>query len=370
MADMDESAAKSEMADLIAQITKHNNLYYNESAPSIEDKEYDDLMQKLRALESQYPNLAKSDSPTQRVGAPLQEKFNKVSHKVPMLSLDNGFDESDIADFLTKLKRFLKLDEKTPLPMCAEPKIDGLSLSLLYEQGVLVLAATRGDGTTGEDVTANAKVISDIPQKLKGTKIPKQVEIRGEVYLGLSDFNKLNKALEKEGKKTYVNARNTASGSLRQLDVRITAQRPLRFFAHGWGIIDNMTAKSQNEMMQQIKKWGVPTTPLLKRVDNLKDLLKHYETIESQRPKLDYEIDGVVYKVDELVLQSRLGFVSRSPRWALAHKFAAETASFENKRYRNSSRQNRGSIPRCQIRACSRWWRYGLECDSSQRGLH
>lgn len=325
---MTDRSVKSEIANLIKEIEKHNDLYYNESSPTISDSEYDVLMHRLRKLESDYPNLLRSDSPTQRVGSPIQDKFHKVAHKVPMLSLDNGFDESDISDFIARIKRFLKLSDDFPLSLCAEPKIDGLSLSLFYDRGILSLAATRGDGSIGEDVTLNARTISDIPHELTGKNIPSEIEIRGEVYIPKSDFLKLNKRLEKSGKKTYVNARNTASGSLRQLDSTITASRPLCFFAHGWGHISSVPSDiGQLEMMQRIASWGIPITPLMDNFISLSSLLSHYSLIESRRSKLDYEIDGVVYKVDDLDLQFRLGFVSRSPRWAIAHKFSAETAT-------------------------------------------
>lgn len=323
---MENENPKQIISELIEQINKHNELYYNQNNPAISDSEYDILMQKLLKLEKQYPLLARKDSPSQKVGAAVSEKFKKVSHDTPMLSLDNGFDESDIADFLAKIKRFLNMGEHENINLCSEPKIDGLSLSLLYENGKLIRAATRGDGMVGEDVTANAKTIKTIPHILSGSNIPQKIEIRGEVFLSLKDFKTLNKKLKAEGKKTYVNARNTASGSLRQLDSSITAQRPLRFFAHGLGIVEGIKFNSQYEMMNEISKWGVAITPMLEKVGTLEDLLATYRNIENQRPELDYEIDGVVYKVDNLQLQERLGFVSRTPRWALAHKFPAETA--------------------------------------------
>jgi DNA ligase (NAD+) len=270
--------------------------------------------------------LVRPDSPSTRVGAKPTGRFRKVRHSVPMLSLGNAFDDADVADFLARVHRFLRLPEDAPLAMTAEPKIDGLSASLRYETGELVLAATRGDGTEGEDVTANIRTIGEIPTRLPAAA-PEIVEVRGEVYMTHADFAELNRREAERGGRVFVNPRNTAAGSLRQLDPEITAARPLHFFAHGWGEVSRMPADTQLGMLEAFRAWGVPVNPLITRIAGAEDAVAYHRKVEAQRASLGYDIDGVVYKVDDLALQRRLGFVSREPRWAIAHKFAAERAT-------------------------------------------
>jgi DNA ligase (NAD+) len=311
--------ATTELERLAAEIARHDKLYHGKDAPEISDADYDLLRIRNSAIEARFPELVRDDSPTLRVGAAPAEKFGKVRHSVAMLSLDNAFDADDARSFVAKVQRFLNLD--TPPIITAEPKIDGLSASVRYENGKLVQGATRGDGREGEDVTANLRTIADIPHTIKGA--PAVLEVRGEVYMEKAAFAKMNAALEKEGKQTYVNPRNSAAGALRQLDPKITASRPLRFFAHGWGELSEPLAESQFDSVQRLAKLGFPLAGI-KRANSAEELLAIYASILEGREKLAYEIDGVVYKVDSLALQQRLGFVSRSPRWAIAHKFKAE----------------------------------------------
>ena len=311
--------AASELERLAGEITGHDQAYYEKDAPSISDAAYDKLRLRNAAIEARFPDLVREDSPALRVGSAPAEKFGKVRHSVPMLSLDNAFDAEDAHAFVQRVQRFLNLD-KPPI-ITAEPKIDGLSASLRYEKGRFVQGATRGDGREGEDVTANLRTIADIPHLIKGA--PDVLEVRGEVYMEKAAFAKMNAALEKDGKQTYVNPRNSAAGALRQLDSKITASRPLRFFVHGWGELSEPLAETQYDAMQRLAKLGFPLASI-KRCKSAEDLLAVYAGILEGRQKLAYEIDGVVYKVDSLALQQRLGFVSRSPRWAIAHKFAAE----------------------------------------------
>ncbi len=325
--DLTVEEAAEELARLAAEIAGHDKRYHGEDAPTVSDGEYDALRLRNTAIEGQFPNLIREDSPSISVGSTVQSKFEKITHVVPMLSLDNAFNDEDVVDFVGRVKRFLRWPENDALAFTAEPKIDGLSLALRYEQGMLVSAATRGDGTVGENVTANAKTISDIPHLLKGADVPAVVEVRGEVYLGKTDFLALNERMEAEGKPLYVNPRNTAAGSLRQLDSAITASRPLKFFAYAWGDVSELPSGSQFAMVEQFEAWGFSINPLMGRFESTADLIEQYRLIEEQRSALDYDIDGVVYKVDDLALQSRLGFVSRSPRWAIAHKFPAELAT-------------------------------------------
>ncbi|MCC0029985.1 MAG: NAD-dependent DNA ligase LigA [Brucellaceae bacterium] len=321
-----EDEAAAELAYLAAEIARHDELYYTGDAPEISDAEYDALRQRNAAIEARFPELKRSDSPSERVGALVSEKFEKVRHRVPMLSLDNAFSDDDVRDFVARVRRFLKMDEAAPLAMTAEPKIDGLSLSLRYEDGKLAYAATRGDGAVGENVTANARTVADIPNRLSG-EFPDMLEVRGEVYMTKADFAELNKRQEAAGKQTYVNPRNTAAGSLRQLDASVTAERPLKFFAYAWGEVSERPADTQMGMVEAFGRFGFKVNPLMGRFDSAEALIAHYHLIEEQRASLDYDIDGVVYKVDDLALQERLGFVSRSPRWAIAHKFPAEKAT-------------------------------------------
>ena len=311
--------AAAELERLAAEIARHDQLYYNKAAPELTDAEYDALRKRNAAIEARFPDLAREDGPSTRVGATPAEKFGKVRHAVAMLSLDNAFDADDARAFVARVQRFLNLD-KTPI-ITAEPKIDGLSASLRYENGVFVQGATRGDGREGEDVTANLRTLKDIPHTIKGA--PRVLEVRGEVYMEKAAFAKMNAGLEAEGKQAYVNPRNSAAGALRQKDPTITAKRPLRFFAHGWGELSEPLAATQYDSVQRLEQLGFPLAGI-KRAKNADELLTIYESILAGRQKLAYEIDGVVYKVDDLALQQRLGFVSRSPRWAIAHKFAAE----------------------------------------------
>ncbi len=321
VADLTEKEAAAELARLAAEIARHDKLYYSKDAPELTDAEYDTLRRRNAAIEARFPGLVREDSPSKRVGAAPAEKFGKVRHAVAMLSLDNAFDAEDARTFVARVQRFLNLD--APPAFTAEPKIDGLSASLRYENGRFVQGATRGDGREGEDVTANLRTISDIPDTLKGA--PGVLEVRGEVYMEKAAFAKMNAALEAEGKQTYVNPRNSAAGALRQLDARITATRPLRFFAHGWGEVSEPLAQTQYDAMRCLEGFGFPLAQIA-RAESAEALLAVYAEILARRDKLAYEIDGVVYKVDSLALQQRLGFVSRSPRWAIAHKFAAEQA--------------------------------------------
>lgn len=318
--------AAREHAALAAKIAHHDRLYHGEDAPEISDAEYDALRRRLLALEAAFPGLQAGVSTS--VGAPVSAKFAKIRHRVPMLSLANAFSKDEAAEFVARLRRFLDWPEEAPLAILAEPKIDGLSLSLRYERRVLAFAATRGDGAEGEDVTANIRAVLDstgIPADLPADA-PDIAEIRGEIYLGRADFQALNARQAEMGGKIFANPRNAAAGSLRQLDSRITAARPLRFFAYSWGEMSAMPAATQSGMVQTFARWGFPTNPLMARCENLEALLGHYRRIGAARPELAYDIDGVVYKVDDLALQARLGFVSRAPRWAIAHKFPAELA--------------------------------------------
>ena len=317
--------AEKELDKLARDIAEHDRRYHAEDAPSISDADYDALRRRNAEIEARFPLLVRPDSPSQRVGAKASARFAKVLHARPMLSLDNAFSDEDVADFIGRVRRFLGLKEDEEVAVTAEPKIDGLSASLRYENGVLVQGATRGDGAEGEDITANLRTISDIPLRLKG-KPPAILEVRGEVYMTHKGFAALNKAQEKDGKPTYANPRNSAAGSVRQLDAAITAGRSLNFFAYTWGEISEFPAKTQSGMLQKVTDFGFAVNPLVKRCETLEQILKFYRDIESKRARLGYDIDGVVYKVDRLDLQERLGFVSRSPRWAIAHKFPAEQA--------------------------------------------
>src|ERR1700749_2821081 len=320
------SEAAKELDRLADVIAENDRLYHGEDAPAISDADYDALRRRNNEIEARFPLLVRADSPSHRVGARASEKFAKVTHRVPMLSLDNAFSDEDVADWLGRVRRFLGLKDDEEVAVTAEPKIDGLSASLRYEKGVLVQGATRGDGQEGEDITANLRTISDIPLRLKG-KPPAVLEVRGEVYMTHKAFESLNKRQEKEGKPTYANPRNSAAGSVRQLDPSITASRTLNFFAYTWGEISDLPAKTQSGMLEKFTDYGFVVNPLVKRCETLAQMLKFYHDIEGKRARLGYDIDGVVYKVDRLDLQERLGFVSRSPRRAIAHKFPAEQAA-------------------------------------------
>jgi DNA ligase (NAD+) len=316
--------ARTEHARLEAEIAEHDRRYHGEDAPTISDAEYDELRRRYTALEAAFPQLGEADSANRKVGAPPSEKFAKVRHAVPMLSLGNIFADEEVEEFCARVRRFLGLKEGAPLDVVAEPKIDGLSCNLRYENGELVRAATRGDGYEGEDVTANVRTVRSIPHRLEGA--PRIFEARGEVYMRHADFAALNARQAEAGKPVYANPRNFAAGSLRQLDSSVTASRPLAFFAYAWGEISEPFALTQLGAIEAMRRFGLPTNPLTKLCRSTAEMLAHYHTIEAERASLGYDIDGVVYKVDDLALQQRLGFVSRSPRWAVAHKFPAERA--------------------------------------------
>lgn len=317
--------AAVELERLAKELAHHDALYHGKDAPEISDADYDAMKRRNEEIEVRFPELIRADSPSRKVGAAPSGIFQQITHARPMLSLDNVFSDEDVSDFISSVYRFLGQLPDNSIAFTAEPKIDGLSMSLRYENGRLVNAATRGDGTTGENVTANIRTIREIPQTLPAG-VPAIVEVRGEVYMAKSDFLALNEQMLAEGKQTYVNPRNTAAGSLRQLDPTITASRKLKFFAYAWGEISDMPADTQFGMVEIFERWGFPVNPLMQRLSSIEAILAHYNEIGLKRPDLDYDIDGVVYKVDRLDLQQRLGFRSRSPRWATAHKFPAEQA--------------------------------------------
>ena len=321
-----ERQAKAEHARLEAEIADHDRRYYQEDAPTVSDAEYDSLRRRYEAIEARFPQLRTLQSLTQHVGAAPSARFAKVRHAVPMLSLDNAFAEQDVLDFVGRIRRFLRLADDDEIAFSAEPKIDGLSMSLRYEDGALITGATRGDGSEGEDVTANVKTLADIPHRLRGKSIPAICEVRGEVYMTKHAFLALNKRQAETGGQVFANPRNSAAGSLRQKDPSITASRPLGFFAYGWGEMSEMPADTQSGIIKWFEHCGFKTNPLTKMCRSVEALLEFHKEIEAQRGALDYDIDGVVYKVDRLDWQERLGFVSRSPRWAIAHKFPAERA--------------------------------------------
>ena len=320
-----EAEAAAELERLADEIAGHDLRYYQDDAPTVSDGDYDALKQRNSAIETRFPHLVRENSPSLRVGAQRAANFSPVEHGTPMLSLDNAFSNEDAVEFDARIRRFLRLDEQ-PVAYTAEPKIDGLSASLRYENGVLVQGATRGDGRVGEDVTENLRTIGEIPHRLKGSGWPDVIEVRGEVYLGHEDFAALNAAAEAAGTRTYANPRNAAAGSLRQIDSKITAQRPLRFFAYAWGLLSAPFAETQWQALEALRSWGFQVTPQSALVHGAEGLIQAYETMEALRPRLTFDIDGVVYKVDRLDWQGRLGFVSRSPRWAVARKFPAQQA--------------------------------------------
>ena len=319
-------AAAQELAWLAAEMARHDALY-NEATPEISDADYDALRARNLAVETAFPDLIRPDSPSNKVGAAASSQFAEVRHGVPMLSLDNAFDEGEVRDFVARIARFLKLPADEPIVFVAEPKIDGLSANLLYVDGVLTIGATRGDGRAGEDVTANLNTIADVRQTLAGDGWPARIEIRGEVYAPNAAFAAFNAAAEAEGRRTYANPRNFAAGSLRQKDAKITAQRPLNFFAYAWGEHSSDFAQTQWEALQKLKTWGFPVNDRSRRVEGADGLIAVYRELERDRASLGYDIDGVVYKVDRIDWQRRLGFVARSPRWAIAHKFPAQQAT-------------------------------------------
>jgi DNA ligase (NAD+) len=325
VAELTKAQAKVEHKRLALEIETNDRLYHQEDAPKITDAEYDALRQRFNAIEARFPEFVTAESPSQKVGAAPSGKFKKVRHALPMLSLDNAFAEDDVRDFVGRIERFLKLKDEE-IAFSAEPKIDGLSMSLRYEGGELITAATRGDGAEGEDVTANIRTLKDVPQKLKGRSVPQICEVRGEVYMTKKAFLALNERQKAEGGTIFANPRNSAAGSLRQKDSAITASRPLGFFAYAWGEMSEMPQATQTGMIHWFERCGFHTNPLTKLCRSVDELLAFHRSIEEQRAKLDYDIDGVVYKVDRIDWQQRLGFVSRTPRWGLAHKFPAERA--------------------------------------------
>ncbi|AEI37734.1 NAD-dependent DNA ligase LigA [Zymomonas mobilis] len=318
--------ATFELERLATLIRHYDRLYHDQDSPAISDGEYDALVLRNRLIEQNFPNLTRPDSPSKRIGTRATSRLPKIAHSIAMLSLDNGFSDKDVGDFLDRIRRFLRLGAQEPVALTVEPKIDGLSCSLRYEKGRLTQAVTRGDGIIGEDVTPNVRVINDIPETLAGSTWPEVVEIRGEVYMTKAAFSDLNQRQSEENGKLFANPRNAAAGSLRQLDPNITARRSLRFLAHGWGEISDFPADTQYGMMQAIKSYGLPVSDLLLCCHSLDEMLQHYHKIEAHRADMDFDIDGVVYKIDRLDWQSRLGFSARAPRFALAHKFPAEKA--------------------------------------------
>jgi DNA ligase (NAD+) len=330
--------AKAELKALAAEIAHHDALYHQKDAPEISDAEYDDLRARNKAIEARFPDLIRADSPSRRVGAAPATGFAKVRHPHAMLSLDNAFSEEDVRDFFRGVRNFFRAPqdiarvEEDKIAVMAEPKIDGLSCSIRYEKGVLVLAATRGDGVTGEDVTANVKTLASVPKKLHGRGWPDIIEVRGEVYMDRGGFFALNAEREKEGEPVFANPRNAAAGSLRQLDPSITAKRPLAFFAYAWGEQSEAFAKTHADALKHFASWGFTVDPLSKLCHGIEALLAFHRNIGEKRASLPYDIDGVVYKVNDLDLEERLGFVSRAPRWAIAHKFPAQQAQTTLKR--------------------------------------
>jgi DNA ligase (NAD+) len=323
---LSQAEAAAELEHLAREIAHHDQRYHAEDAPEISDADYDELRARNAAIEARFPDLVRADSPSKRIGAAPVEAFGKVRHAVPMLSLGNAFADEDVVDFVARVRRFLGLAADASVPVTAEPKIDGLSISLRYEHGRLVQAATRGDGSEGENVTANVMTIKQIPRTLKGKDVPDLIEARGEIYLAHADFEKLNAEQAEAGTKIFANPRNAAAGSLRQLDASITARRPLRFFAYAWGAASSLPADTQHGVYKAFGRWGLPLNPLLELCKSTDEMLAFYRRIGTDRASLGYDIDGVVYKVDRLDWQGRLGFVSRAPRWAIAHKFAPQEA--------------------------------------------
>ena len=327
VATLTKAQAKVELKRLALEIEGHDRHYYQDDAPKISDAGYDALRKRFNAIEARFPEFVTGASPSQKIGAAPSGRFAKVRHAVPMLSLDNAFAEADVVDFVARIRRFLKLGDEDNIDFSAEPKIDGLSMSLRYEGGELVTAATRGDGAEGEDVTANIRTLEDVPKKLRGRNVPEICEVRGEVYMTKQAFLALNKKQVEAGEAPFANPRNSAAGSLRQKDSSITASRPLGFFAYAWGEMAAMPADTQSGMIGWFERCGFKTNPLTRICHSVEQLIGFHREIEQQRATLDYDIDGVVYKVDRLDWQERLGFVSRTPRWAVAHKFPAERAT-------------------------------------------
>ena len=318
--------ARERVEALREQIRHHNYLYYALDAPEIPDAEYDGLLRELQELEGEHPELVTGDSPTQRVGTEPVAAFGTVRHEQPMLSLDNAFSDEELSDFDRRIRERLKTGDE--IEYAAEPKLDGLAVSLLYEDGKLIRGATRGDGTTGEDITQNVRTIASIPLKLVGSDHPRRLEVRGEVYMTHAGFREMNAAAEEAGGKTFVNPRNAAAGSLRQLDPKVTAQRPLAFFCYGAGLVEGAELPDRHiDVLERLKQWGQRIYPEIRRVKGLEGCHEYYQEMERRRDRMDFDIDGVVFKVDRRDLQEQLGFVSRAPRWAIARKFPAQEAN-------------------------------------------
>ncbi|PZQ60927.1 MAG: DNA ligase (NAD(+)) LigA [Phenylobacterium zucineum] len=326
IADLTEAEAVEELTALADELARHDIAYHQNDDPKISDADYDALKQRNLEIEARFPHLIRDNSPSLKVGAARSEKFRAIEHGVPMLSLDNAFADDEAVEFDARIRRFLRLSAGEPVGYTAEPKIDGLSCSILYRNGDLVRAATRGDGKVGEDVTANVRTIREIPNRLDRNDWPDEIEIRGEIYLGHAEFAELNETAAAAGQKTYANPRNAAAGSLRQIDPTVTAARPLRFFGYAWGFCSAAFAETQWEALEKLKAWGFQTTEDSQRVENAEGLLAAYAHMEARRPRLPFDIDGVVYKVDRLDWQQRLGFITRTPRWAIARKFPAQRA--------------------------------------------
>ena len=321
-----ENEAKAELEQLAREIAAHDRAYHEQDAPVVSDAEYDDLRRRNEQIEARFPKLARADSPSKRVGAAPAGGFARVVHARPMLSLNNAMEDEDITEFFARVRRFLGLSPEEPIETVAEPKIDGLSISLRYEKGLLVQGATRGDGAEGEDVTANLRTLKDVPNAVTGKRIPAVLEVRGEVYMTRDDFMAMNARQEKEGGKIFANPRNAAAGSLRQLDPEITRKRPLRFFAYSWGELSEPVADTQRHFLDRLNAWGFQVNPKATLCSDIDSLLRFYRDIGEERAELPYDIDGIVYKINRFDWQERLGFVSRAPRWAIAHKFPAQQA--------------------------------------------
>lgn len=318
--------AKKELDNLATEIAYHDHLYYQMDAPVVSDADYDTLVIRNRAIEAKFPDLRREDSPSRRIGAAPSKGFRKVKHRQPMLSLENAFTPEDLVDFFDRVRRFLNMNQTVPLPVIAEPKIDGLSASLHYQQGRLCLAATRGDGNEGEDITQNVLVIPDIPSLISAPNLPENIEVRGEVYMCRDDFFQLNQSRLAEKEPEFANPRNAAAGSLRQLDPHVTASRPLKFFAYHYEALSGPEIRYHEEILENLKTWGFQVSHEVQVCQNLEEILAYYKSMEEKRAELPYDIDGVVYKLNELALQRRLGSVGRTPRHSIAHKFAAEKA--------------------------------------------
>ncbi len=318
--------AQAELVKLSQEIQRHDKNYYLQDSPEISDAEYDELRQRNSAIEAKFPDLIRQDSPNNRVGTKIGSRFKKIEHSVPMLSLNNAFTENDIIDFIERINRFLGDELTKDRVFFCEPKIDGLSFTARYEKGVLVKAATRGDGAYGEDITENIKTVIDMPHKIDAKDVPHILEVRGEVYMRHSDFAFVNEEQAKKQDKIFANPRNAAAGSLRQLDSKITASRKLRYFAYGFGLVSSPIGEKQSQIIKKFQEWGFSTNPLTRISNNIDEIMQYYNDIYNKRSNLEYDIDGIVYKIDDLELQNRLGFITRCPRWAIAHKFPAQQA--------------------------------------------